>query len=319
MTPEQFARGLVEDLDLPETAVAAVTQSIMMQLKAHEEALIPATDTAPNWQYDDTTPSVGEAITLNELIRICDEEEKRKVTIPLPLPEHATKQSTEPVEPVNLLHPDAPPLPVLEGGMWGDPPLPTEQPNAELRVALQLHLTLNHVTLRDQFEWDLACESGTGGVYPCGAGHFSEVYNSPEWFAGSLVADLGLSREFQVAIAHSIREQLVLFHAFANRKSTSYARACTPELHECLQLAAETTPSPFKLRIPLKGAYRARKERSCWSPLVYLGVRGVSGGAENETRYSLRRQATNRRRRRIEDHDGDATPAASMAGANTQT
>lgn len=46
----------------------------------------------------------------------------------------------------------------------------------------------------DQFEWDLYAD---------------ERLNSPERFARVFCTDLGLPREFQVAISHSIREQIM--------------------------------------------------------------------------------------------------------------
>jgi hypothetical protein len=62
---------------------------------------------------------------------------------------------------------------------------------------LKLHFTIDGITMRDQFEWDI---------------NASENQSNPELFASSLCADLGLPREFQVAIAHSIRDQLVAYH-----------------------------------------------------------------------------------------------------------
>ena len=55
---------------------------------------------------------------------------------------------------------------------------------------------MNDITIRDQFEWDLNAD---------------ESLSSPELFARALCADLGLCREFQVAIAHSIREQITTY------------------------------------------------------------------------------------------------------------
>eukprot|EP01099_Mayorella_cantabrigiensis_P001296 TRINITY_DN155_c0_g3_i1.p1 TRINITY_DN155_c0_g3~~TRINITY_DN155_c0_g3_i1.p1 ORF type:complete len:711 (-),score=224.73 TRINITY_DN155_c0_g3_i1:87-2171(-) len=76
-------------------------------------------------------------------------------------------------------------------------------PKFEYLVLIKIDITLNHYNLKDQFEWDL----------------FSEI-NSPERFVKSLCADLGLNKEFEVAIAHSIYEQLMaarlqILHAYS--------------------------------------------------------------------------------------------------------
>ncbi|GAA5994848.1 uncharacterized protein JCM10292_004388 [Rhodotorula paludigena] len=61
----------------------------------------------------------------------------------------------------------------------------------ELRVTIRLDITLDSIQLVDKFEWDI-----------------SDPYNSPEAFAETFAADLGLTGEFRTAIAHSIREQV---------------------------------------------------------------------------------------------------------------
>lgn len=64
----------------------------------------------------------------------------------------------------------------------------------EARHVLRINVRVGRVVLRDQFEWDI--------VNP---------ENSPEAFAFSLCADVGLGSEFVPAIAHAIREQLAEF------------------------------------------------------------------------------------------------------------
>ena len=68
--------------------------------------------------------------------------------------------------------------------------VPSSQHKLSLST-LQLNLTVNDKSLQDQFEWDVKNENV-----------------SPESFAHSLCSDLGLSKEFEVSIAHSIREQV---------------------------------------------------------------------------------------------------------------
>ncbi|KAJ3194170.1 SWI/SNF chromatin-remodeling complex subunit [Irineochytrium annulatum] len=58
----------------------------------------------------------------------------------------------------------------------------------------QLDITIDGVSLVDQFEWDINCDR-----------------NNPEVFADKMALELGLTTEFRVAIAHSIREQLQIF------------------------------------------------------------------------------------------------------------
>ncbi|CAG0897393.1 unnamed protein product [Darwinula stevensoni] len=59
------------------------------------------------------------------------------------------------------------------------------------RVIIKLNVHVGNISLVDQFEWDM-----------------SEKNNSPEEFANSLCAELGLGGEFTTAIAYSIRGQL---------------------------------------------------------------------------------------------------------------
>jgi hypothetical protein len=61
----------------------------------------------------------------------------------------------------------------------------------ESRRIVKLSVRVGRVVLKDQFEWDVGNED-----------------NSPEGFAETLSADLGLSRNFVPAIAHGVREQL---------------------------------------------------------------------------------------------------------------
>eukprot|EP01126_Amoeba_proteus_P032257 TRINITY_DN31498_c0_g1_i2.p1 TRINITY_DN31498_c0_g1~~TRINITY_DN31498_c0_g1_i2.p1 ORF type:complete len:210 (-),score=28.85 TRINITY_DN31498_c0_g1_i2:262-891(-) len=68
-------------------------------------------------------------------------------------------------------------------------------PVSEQRHLITLNLAINSCyRLYDQFEWDV-----------------SNPENSPETFARILANDLGLSRDLEVAVAHSIRTQLLSF------------------------------------------------------------------------------------------------------------
>ncbi|PWN28977.1 SNF5-domain-containing protein, partial [Jaminaea rosea] len=60
-----------------------------------------------------------------------------------------------------------------------------------LRIPIKLDITVGAMNLVDQFEWDILDEDA-----------------SAETFAHTFAADLGLTGEFETAIAHSIREQV---------------------------------------------------------------------------------------------------------------
>lgn len=70
----------------------------------------------------------------------------------------------------------------------------------ELRVPLKIDITINNTQLVDQFEWDIL--------------NFEE--NDPEDFATTIADEMKLPGEFTTAIAHSIREQVQLFHKALN-------------------------------------------------------------------------------------------------------
>ena len=57
---------------------------------------------------------------------------------------------------------------------------------------IKLNVRINNIIVRDQFEWDI-----------------NDPRNSPEDFAETLCADLGLGSEFMLPIAHQIREQIL--------------------------------------------------------------------------------------------------------------
>ena len=66
-----------------------------------------------------------------------------------------------------------------------------KQMEGELLKVIQINVRIGNIVLRDQFQWDI-----------------NNPHNSPEDFAESLCADLGLGAEFLLPVAHSIREQI---------------------------------------------------------------------------------------------------------------
>ena len=57
---------------------------------------------------------------------------------------------------------------------------------------IQINVRIGRITVKDQFEWDI-----------------NNPDNSPEDFAESLCADLGLGTDFILPISHQIREKVL--------------------------------------------------------------------------------------------------------------
>lgn len=84
---------------------------------------------------------------------------------------------------------------VWPSGVPAEPDLPYgAHKNDDMRVMINLNITIGSITLQDKFEWDI-----------------NNPMNSPEEFARQMALDLSLSGEFTTAIAHSIREQSQLY------------------------------------------------------------------------------------------------------------
>lgn len=65
---------------------------------------------------------------------------------------------------------------------------------SELLKIIELDIRIDNICLRDRFEWDI-----------------NDSNNNPEEFAYILANELGLGNEFAVEIAHSIREQILIY------------------------------------------------------------------------------------------------------------
>eukprot|EP00124_Ichthyophonus_hoferi_P003386 Ihof_evm8s290 gene=Ihof_evmTU8s290 len=65
----------------------------------------------------------------------------------------------------------------------------------EHRIPISLRIFVGNTQLQDQFEWDI-----------------NSTDTSPEVFASRLCADLALGGEYVSTVAHSIREQLLIYH-----------------------------------------------------------------------------------------------------------
>ncbi len=67
-----------------------------------------------------------------------------------------------------------------------------ERKDGEVIKTIKLDIRIDDIVLNDQFEWDI-----------------NNPDNSPDAFAISMCADLGLGSEFILPIAHSIKEQIL--------------------------------------------------------------------------------------------------------------
>ncbi len=109
---------------------------------------------------------------------------------------------------------------------------PFKAGGGEVLRPIRLEVRLNNLILRDQFMWDINNPS-----------------NSPEQFASTLIADLGLGSEFFLPVAHSIREQI---HA--------HRQSLPPEaFYKSAATAADHVPKPpSSSDIPdLSGVFRS--------------------------------------------------------------
>eukprot|EP01113_Clastostelium_recurvatum_P046202 TRINITY_DN8054_c0_g1_i2.p1 TRINITY_DN8054_c0_g1~~TRINITY_DN8054_c0_g1_i2.p1 ORF type:complete len:449 (+),score=109.23 TRINITY_DN8054_c0_g1_i2:93-1349(+) len=113
----------------------------------------------------------------------------------------------------------------------------------EFLILIRLDITVHGVTLRDQFEWDMASPDA-----------------SPELFARMLCQDLGLFREFEVAIAHSIREQLSLYASLQPQSMQSHLR----------NVVSRGDKVGARPTVTAQAAVREAKDLSLWTPYVGL-------------------------------------------------
>ncbi len=143
---------------------------------------------------------------------------------------------------------------------------------------IKLEIRINNLLLRDQFMWDINNPS-----------------NSPEAFASTLIADLGLGSEFFLPIAHSIREQIhshwLIVQQEGHHKSL-------PEVTP--KVAGEADPqtifrSPVGLENSIVVSYHSHEQESAallWSPTIQQlteeDVRKYEKQEERNARYARR-------------------------------
>ncbi|KAG9810851.1 SNF5-domain-containing protein, partial [Aureobasidium melanogenum] len=106
----------------------------------------------------------------------------------------------------------------------------------------KLNITIGHITLVDQFEWDI-----------------NNPLNSPEEFARQMSLDLSLSGEFTTAIAHSIREQCQLYtkSLFVTNYEFDGRPIEDPDIRENM------------LPSPVPNVFRQQQSQKDWTPYMY--------------------------------------------------
>ncbi|KEQ72069.1 SNF5-domain-containing protein [Aureobasidium namibiae CBS 147.97] len=114
--------------------------------------------------------------------------------------------------------------------------------NDDMRITVKLNITIGHITLVDQFEWDI-----------------NNSLNSPEEFARQMSLDLSLSGEFTTAIAHSIREQCQLYtkSLFVTNYEFDGRPIEDPDIRENM------------LASPVPHVFRQQQSQKDWTPYMY--------------------------------------------------
>jgi len=148
--------------------------------------------------------------------------------------------------------------------------------NDDMRIMIKLNITVGHIALADQFEWDI-----------------NDPQNSPEEFARQMAYDLSLSGEFTTAIAHSIREQCQLYTKglFLVNYEFDGRPVEDPDIKDNL------LPSPFYT------SFRPHQQQKDWSPLLY---EMNEGDLERNELSMLREQRANKRQ--LNRRGGPALP-----------
>ena len=301
VTPAVFAVILCEDLLLPADFQKHIVSSIEDQIKQYQEAeeahprAVFVGSSAPGGAPSDmladqldpdalqngsSRPSRG-ATPASNGVGDPDEGEdwwedwrkKVKLAQEVSVGEDIYSKTTwnEDEEPVEIAEP-APPATAIGAGEQS-PAVPavtvtaatTTSAHDELRILIQLDISVDAVNLQDQFEWDLA-----------------DPQNSPEDFAAVYSADLGLPGEFRTSIAHLIREQLDA-HA-RSLSSIRYIRgdqimhdelksAFLPALVDVIRSADIETWTPHLERLGLMELEHREKERERQSRRQKRGAR----------------------------------------------
>jgi len=128
---------------------------------------------------------------------------------------------------------------------------------------VRLNLTVNGVTLHDQFEWSL-----------------ENPRETPEAFAKTTCADLGLSREFEVAISHSIREQIQFYRNAVVSAGGNTSQQLSTSSPLAIKRGGAAILKFYNRPLPVqpRDALRRPSDLVMWTPIV-----GVGPGVQQST------------------------------------
>ena len=157
---------------------------------------------------------------------------------------------------------------------------PLKPITGEIIRTIKLDIRINNFLLRDQFLWDI-----------------NNPANSPEVFASTLIADLGLGNEFFLSIAHSIREQIHQ-HWIEYLKDEIYK---VPMDRGPMELGEQDVMRIFRNPGLLENHiisshhnFEQMKDNSLWSPMVQQltedDVRKFEKQEERNARYARRKR-----------------------------
>ncbi|KEQ83162.1 SNF5-domain-containing protein [Aureobasidium pullulans EXF-150] len=148
--------------------------------------------------------------------------------------------------------------------------------NDDMRITVKLNITIGHITLVDQFEWDI-----------------NNPLNSPEEFARQMSLDLSLSGEFTTAIAHSIREQCQLYtkSLFVTNYEFDGRPIEDPDVRENM------------LPSPVPNVFRQQQSQKDWTPYMYE----LTEGELEKTELSMLREQR-AQKRQLNRRGGPALP-----------
>ncbi|KAG9028270.1 SWI/SNF chromatin-remodeling complex subunit [Tulasnella sp. JGI-2019a] len=140
----------------------------------------------------------------------------------------------------------------------------------ELRVMIKLDIIIGSRQLQDQFEWDVSEDA-----------HYAEL------FATTYAKDLGLAKEFETAIAHDIREQVLI-----------YQRALVAAGHQFDGSTIYDEDLRQVILPPVSIAGRSAEQANTCMPILNNLSEGEVEGQEREREKELKRKKRQGRARR---------------------
>lgn len=148
---------------------------------------------------------------------------------------------------------------------------------AEFHVVIELSVNLDKKLYEDKFEWDLKLDAIT-----------------PEEFAETVVADLGLSLEFKPAIAHGLHEMILRL------KKEILDGSYNHELHKYQQLAGLI----FEKSVRIRTDSSLHNGNAVWEPFLEILSPWEIEKREIERERNSRRLKRENLRREVDDFGG---------------